>query len=36
MNAAVVSGLRQLTMEDGGTVGKSKDDFLEEKALEQD
>lgn len=30
MNGAVVSGLGQLTVEDGGRVRKSRDDFLEE------
>lgn len=31
----MVSGLRQLTVEDGGRVRKSRDDFLEEEALEK-
>lgn len=31
MNAAAVSGLRQLTTEDGGRVRKSRRGFLEEE-----
>lgn len=35
VNGAVVSGLRQLTVEDGGRVRKSRDDFLEEETLQK-